>query len=137
MSIKYPPASLASLVTASLLVAVAFNSSTSGADAVRWRDSLDGAKVEAAQSGKLVLLHFYTSSCGPCRMLDENVFSQPQVGDAMEGSYIPIKIDAENSPASPRPTKSNAFLRKWCSMPGAMSSRNFRAPRIRRTIWRN
>ena len=64
-----------------------------------WRTNLDAAKIEAAQSGKLVLLHFYTTTCGPCKMLDENVFSQGQIGDSIEQSYVPVKIDAGISSA--------------------------------------
>ena len=68
-------------------------------DVVSWRNNLDAAKIEATQSGKLVLLHFYTSTCGPCRLLDQNVFSQPQVGEAIEQNYIPIKINADEASA--------------------------------------
>lgn len=83
-----------SLLTGTTVVPLA-----SGREVVRWRDNLDAAKIEAAQSGKLVLLHFYTSTCGPCRMLDENVFSQPQIAESLEKNYIPVKIDANLSPA--------------------------------------
>jgi YHS domain-containing protein/thiol-disulfide isomerase/thioredoxin len=69
------------------------------AEAVSWRNNLDAAKIEATQSNKLVLLHFYTTSCGPCRMLDENVFSQAQVGDDIERNYVPVKVNADEAPA--------------------------------------
>lgn len=66
---------------------------------VAWRDNLDAAKIEAAQSGRLLLLHFYTRTCAPCKVLDQNVLSQPQVGGAVERDYVPVKIDADSSPA--------------------------------------
>ena len=44
------------------------------ADPILWRNNLDAAKIEAAQSGKLLLLHFYTASCGPCKKLERDVF---------------------------------------------------------------
>lgn len=68
-------------------------------DTVNWRPSIDAAKLEASQSGKLVLLHFWRPSCGPCQMLDRNVFSQPQIGSAVEQSYVPVKINTDISPA--------------------------------------
>jgi YHS domain-containing protein/thiol-disulfide isomerase/thioredoxin len=68
-------------------------------EAVSWRNNVDAAKIEANQSNKLVLLHFYTTTCGPCKMLDENVFSQPQIGDDIERNYVPVKINAELAPA--------------------------------------
>lgn len=73
--------------------------SSSAAEAVAWRTNLDAAKIEAAQSNRLVLLHFYTKSCGPCRKLDKNVFSQPQIAQSIEKDYVPVKVDAEASPA--------------------------------------
>ena len=66
---------------------------------IAWRTNVDAAKIEAAQSGRLLLLHFYTQSCGPCRLLDQNVLSQPQVGAAVERNYVPVKVDADASPA--------------------------------------
>jgi protein disulfide-isomerase len=66
---------------------------------IAWRSNLDAAKIEAAQSNRLLLLHFYTQTCGPCKLLDQNVLSQPQVGAAVEREYVPVKIDADASPA--------------------------------------
>jgi thioredoxin-like negative regulator of GroEL/YHS domain-containing protein len=70
-----------------------------GTESVSWRSNLDAAKIEATQSGKLVLLHFYTPTCGPCRMLDQNVFSQPQIGEDIERNFVPVKINADENPA--------------------------------------
>jgi YHS domain-containing protein/thioredoxin-like negative regulator of GroEL len=70
-----------------------------GTEAVSWRNNVDAAKIEASQTGKLVLLHFYTSTCGPCKMLDQNVFSQAQIGDEIERNYVPVKVNAELAPA--------------------------------------
>ena len=78
---------------------VAGSRPATGEDAVTWRRDLDAAKIEAIQSHKLLLLHFWTKSCGPCRVLDQQVFNQPQVGDAIERNYVPVKVDADASPA--------------------------------------
>jgi len=69
------------------------------ADPVKWRNNVDAAKIEAAQTGKLVLLHFWSTSCGPCKQLDRDVFSQPQVGQLLEQHFVPVKISADISPA--------------------------------------
>ncbi|NOY29327.1 MAG: DUF255 domain-containing protein [Planctomycetes bacterium] len=69
------------------------------ADSVKWRNNVDAAKIEAAQTGKLVLLHFWSTSCGPCKHLDRDVFSQPQVGQLLEQHFVPVKISADISPA--------------------------------------
>lgn len=62
---------------------------------VNWRTNVDAAMVEAAQSNRLVLLHFTTRTCGPCKALDQAVFSQPQVGAAIEKDYVPVRVDAD------------------------------------------
>lgn len=69
------------------------------AEQINWRNNLDAAKVEAGRTGKLVLLHFYTSSCGPCKKLEREVFSQPQIADAMQRDFVPVKINADQAPA--------------------------------------
>jgi YHS domain-containing protein/thiol-disulfide isomerase/thioredoxin len=66
---------------------------------INWRSSLDLAASEANRTGKLILLHFYTSTCGPCKKLERDVFSQPQIAAAIEQNYIPVKLNADNSPA--------------------------------------
>ena len=88
-----------SIVLIIALLSLAAFASVSQAESVRWRSNLDAAKIEATQSGKLVLLHFWTPSCGPCRALDQDVFSQAQVGDFLEQHFVPVKLNAELSPA--------------------------------------
>ena len=69
------------------------------AEGVSWRRDLDSAKVEAAQSGRLVLIHFWSPTCGPCRGLEQNVFNQPQVGGLLERDFVPVKVNTMDSPA--------------------------------------
>jgi YHS domain-containing protein len=66
---------------------------------VAWRNNFDQAKVEAAQTGRLVLLHFTTKKCAPCRVLDQTVFNQPQVGPAIEQNFVPVRVDADDNQA--------------------------------------
>ena len=87
------------LILTIALSSLAATASLARAEAVHWRSNLDAAKIEAAQSGKLVLLHFWTPSCGPCRALDRDVFSQPQIGEFLEQNFVPVKLDASLSPA--------------------------------------
>lgn len=67
-------------------------------EGVAWRSSLEAAQAEAKQTGKLVLAHFWTESCGPCRQLEARVFAQPSVALALSNSYVPVKINANQSP---------------------------------------
>jgi len=69
------------------------------ADTVKWRSNVDAAKIEAIQANKLVLLHFWSPTCAPCKQLDSEVFSQPQIGQLLEQHFVPVKINADISPA--------------------------------------
>ncbi|MGI9456937.1 MAG: thioredoxin family protein [Aeoliella sp.] len=63
-------------------------------EGVSWHKDLDAARDIAQQEGKLLLVHFWTESCGPCRLLDANVFNQPTVATSIEANYVPVKLDA-------------------------------------------
>lgn len=80
-------------------VALMAREAAHGADAVRWQPSLESAQHLAAQSGRMVLVHFYTDSCAPCAQLDRNVFSQLSVAQAVEQSFVPVKLNANDFPA--------------------------------------
>ncbi len=88
-------ATLLTVITLSALVVAQH----AQADPINWRHNLDSAKIEASRTGKLVLLHFYTASCGPCKKLERDVFSQPQIAAAMEQDFVPVKLNADHSPA--------------------------------------
>lgn len=85
---------------AATLVGLALSPSLSFAEAIRWRTNVDAAKIEAVQSNKLVLLHFWSTSCGPCKKLETNVFTQPQLGEFIEKYYVPVKVNVDLSPAA-------------------------------------
>ena len=81
------------------LVFLLLASSLASADAVPWQRSVEDAKRLAAQTNRLVLLHFYTDSCMPCKILEKNVFSQPVVGAQIAANYVPVKVNARDYPA--------------------------------------
>ncbi|AQG82521.1 thioredoxin family protein [Spirosoma montaniterrae] len=56
-----------------------------------WRDILKKAKVEK----KIIFLDAYTSWCGPCKMLQKNVFTKKDLGDFYNSRFINVKIDME------------------------------------------
>ena len=56
-----------------------------------YKEALAAAKTEK----KLVFIDFYTSWCGPCKMMTNNVFPMKNVGDYLNAKFVCVKIDAE------------------------------------------
>ena len=56
-----------------------------------WKEVLKRAKAEK----KIVFLDAYASWCGPCKMLQKNVFTKKDVGDYFNRQFINVKMDME------------------------------------------
>jgi protein disulfide-isomerase len=66
---------------------------------IRWLPNIEAAKAEARQSGRFVLVHFWTEDCPPCAALERNVFSQPEVASALAAQFVAVKLNANDNPA--------------------------------------
>ena len=55
----------------------------------------DDALVQAKKEGKMLFLDCYTSWCGPCKMMSEQVFPLKVVGDYFKKHFVALKIDME------------------------------------------
>lgn len=73
-------------------------STAAGQQAVRWQTNLDAARQMAAQSNRLLLLHFWSETCEPCARMERDVFSRPEVAAALEANYVPVKINVRQFP---------------------------------------
>ena len=55
----------------------------------------DEVRAAARAADKLIFVDVYTDWCGPCKWMDEHVFTQPDVAEFYNSSFINVKIDAE------------------------------------------
>ena len=64
----------------------------------RWHPTLESAKREAAQTGRLVLIHFWADWCYACKKMERDVFTRPEVAAAVHANYAPVKVNADFFP---------------------------------------
>jgi thioredoxin-related protein len=53
------------------------------------------ALAKAKKENKLLFVDFYTSWCGPCKMMSKKIFPTQEVGEYFNDKFISLKIDAE------------------------------------------
>ncbi|MFI5387084.1 MAG: thioredoxin family protein, partial [Fimbriimonadales bacterium] len=91
---RKPGTTLVRLSIATTLVLVA---AVSAHAQVAWQSSLAKAAQAAASQGKPLFIVFHASWCGPCKMLEENVFPKPRV-QALLKRVVGVRIDVDASP---------------------------------------
>jgi len=72
------------------VVASAANASSS----INWKKGYAAAAAESKNSGKLIMIDFYTDWCGWCKKLDADTYPAPEVVKQAD-SFVSIKLNAE------------------------------------------
>lgn len=70
-------------------------SSLSAAD-VQWLRDYPQAQRMAAESGRPLLIHFYSNNCPPCKLLDNRAFKTPELIDAMASHVVAVKVNVDD-----------------------------------------
>lgn len=65
---------------------------------IAWSDNLQQARELSRQTGKPVLLHFFSDTCPPCKMMEKNTFPNPAITETIQKSFIPVKLNANRFP---------------------------------------
>jgi thiol:disulfide interchange protein len=58
---------------------------------INWR-SISSGDAEAKKSGKPALYFFTAAWCEPCRLLEGQVFSVPEIASQIEKDFVPIEV---------------------------------------------
>lgn len=57
--------------------------------------NLNAALERAKSEKKLLFVDFYATWCGPCKLMAQDVFTLPEIGEYFNGHFISCKLDAE------------------------------------------
>lgn len=68
-----------------------------------WSSLLTKARVE----NKFIFMDAYTTWCGPCKAMAEQIFPLREVGEAINNRFISVKVQMDKT------TKDNEFIRSW------------------------
>lgn len=63
--------------------------------AFAWAHDLDSAVKQARASGKRVIIDFETTWCGPCKTMDEWIWTDAEVAAALHAGYVGVKLDGD------------------------------------------
>lgn len=70
-----------------------------------WQEALKKADKE----NKLIFLDAYAEWCGPCKLMARNTFTDAQVGQYFNATFINFKMDMEKNADGPRLSKKYAL----------------------------
>lgn len=66
------------------------------AQGINFYHKLDEALQVAKRENKMVFVDFYTSWCGPCKMMAADIFPQKEVGDFYNTNFVSVKIQCDD-----------------------------------------
>ncbi|MGE7774832.1 thioredoxin family protein [Chitinophaga sp. NPDC101104] len=66
------------------------------AQGIEFMHNLDSALAKAKAENKIVFVDFYTSWCGPCKQMSNEVFPQKEAGDYYNSRFISCKVQCDD-----------------------------------------
>lgn len=83
------------MVAGAALVAAALGFSVQAQDQVAFQPDFGTARQLAAQTRKLLVVHFWAPWCEPCLRMEHDVLGQPGLGAAVNPQFVLVKVNAD------------------------------------------
>lgn len=78
-----------------LAIGIAFSAQEKETRNVHWVSYNDALK-KAKESNRLIFVSLYADWCIPCRVMEANVFTDPDVATLLNTRFIPVHLNAES-----------------------------------------
>ena len=85
------------LTIAGFLIAALQTLSAHGAEG--WYTDFKAAQEQARKLNRPMVVHFYTTWCGPCKRMDREVLNTPEVRHLLQNQVIGVKVDGDHNAA--------------------------------------
>jgi thiol-disulfide isomerase/thioredoxin/YHS domain-containing protein len=63
-----------------------------------WMQDFDTAQSESQRLNRPLLIHFHADWCVPCRRMDRDVLSSPELAEQFQQAFVGVKVDADQHP---------------------------------------
>jgi thioredoxin-related protein len=87
------------------------NSGTGKNSGIQWIEGLSWQQVKdkAKQENKYIFLDCFATWCGPCKLMDKNVYTNDTVGNYFNTRFIAVRVQMDKT------KKDNEFIQSWYS----------------------
>jgi thiol:disulfide interchange protein DsbD len=123
----------AKMLGLAVMLLVGAVSARAGDPSISWFKDLDDASEVAQKTNQLMMIEFWADWCSSCKVMDENIFSDPKLIAAVGERIIPVRIHFDlqkdlvrkyNVPAIPYIVFTNSHGTKLMHHQGILNARD-------------